>query len=83
MASIAQTYFDIYFTEIIVGVLVISIAILIVSIFYVLYNSSEDKGIKKSILKNTKTIKRIKYTDQFIKGVDGIDLDLKVNKKSS
>ena len=83
MASIAQTYFDIYFTEIIVGVLVISIAILIVSIFYVLYNSSEDKGIKKSILKNTKTIKRIKYTDQFIKCVDGIDLDLKVNKKSS
>ena len=82
MASIIQTYFNIYFTEIIVGVLVISIAIVIVSIFYVIYSSSEDKIIKKAILKNTKNIKRIKYTKQFIKGVDGIDLDLKVNKKN-
>ena len=81
MTSIIQTYFNIYFTEIIVGVLVISIAIVIVSIFYVIYSSSEDKIIKKAILKNTKNIKRIKYTKQFIKGVDGIDLDLKVNKK--
>ena len=81
MASFIQTYFNIYFTEIIVGVLVISIAIVIVSIFYVIYSSSEDKIIKKAILKNTKNIKRIKYTKQFIKGVDGIDLDLKVNKK--
>ena len=85
MASIIQTYFNIYFTEIIVGVLVISIAIVIVSIFYVIYSSSEGKVIKKSILrntKNTKDIKQIKYTKQFIKGVDGIDLDLNVNKKN-
>ena len=84
MASIIQTYFNIYFTEIIVGVLVISIAIVIVSIFYVIYSPSEYGAIKKSILKktkDTKKIKQIKYTKQFIKGVDGIDLDLKVNKK--
>ena len=84
MASIIQTYFNIYFTEIIVGVLVISIAIVIVSIFYVIFSPSEYEVIKKSIrknTKNTKNIKRIKYTKQFIKGVDGIDLDLKVNKK--
>jgi len=81
MTTTIQTYFNIYFTEIIVGILVISIAIVIVSIFYVIYSSSEDKIIKKAILKNTKNIKRIKYTKQFIKGVDGIDLDLKVNKK--
>ena len=85
MASIIQTYFNIYFTEIIVGVLVISIAIVIVSIFYVIYSPSEYGAIKKSIrknTKNTKNIKRIKYTKQFIKGVDGIDLDLNVNKKN-
>ena len=80
MASIIQTYFNIYFTEIIVGVLVISIAIVIVSIFYVIYSSTDKVVIKKHI--KTKKMKKIKYTKQFIKGVDGIDLDLRVNKKN-
>tara|TARA_B100000795_G_C22550659_1_gene342382 strand:- start:41 stop:283 length:243 start_codon:yes stop_codon:yes gene_type:complete len=80
MVNIIQTYFNIYFTEIIVGVLIISIAIVLVSIFYVLFSSTDDAVIKKIVAKK---IKKIKYTKQFLKGVDGIDLDLKVvNKKS-
>ena len=80
MVNIIQTYFNIYFTEIIVGVLIISIAIVLISIFYVLFSSTDDAVIKKIVAKK---IKKIKYTKQFLKGVDGIDLDLKVvNKKS-
>ena len=35
MANIVQTYFNIYFTEIIVGVLILSIVVVLISIFYV------------------------------------------------
>ena len=85
MASIFQTYFNIYFTEIIVGVLLISIVIVIISILYVIFGSKDDEVMKKLIVKNkkiTKNIKKTKYTKQFLKGVDGIDLDLKVNDKN-
>lgn len=85
MANIIQTYFNIYFTEIIVGVLLISIVIVIISILYVIFGSKDDEVMKKLIVKNkkiTKNIKKTKYTKQFLKGVDGIDLDLKVNNKN-
>jgi hypothetical protein len=83
MVNIVQTYFNIYFTEIVVGILVISIAIVIFSIFYVIFTETDDKVIKKLIVKNTKKIKKMKYTKQFLKGVDGIDLDLKVSDKKN
>ena len=83
MASIIQTYFNIYFTEIVVGILILSITIVIVSIFYVIFTETDDKVIKKLIVKNTKKIKKMKYTKQFLKGVDGIDLDLKVSDKKN
>ena len=85
MTNILQTYFNIYFTEIIVGVLLISIVIVIISILYVIFGSKDDEVMKKLIVKNkkiTKNIKKTKYTKQFLKGVDGIDLDLKVNDKN-
>ena len=81
MVNIAQTYFDIYFTEIIVGVLVLSMAIVLVSIFYVIFSSTDDAVIKKAIIKHTNKIKKMKYTKQFLKGVDGIDLDLNDGNK--
>ena len=81
MVNIAQTYFDIYFTEIIVGTLVLSIAIVLVSIFYVIFSSTDDAVIKKAIIKHTNKIKKMKYTKQFLKGVDGIDLDLNDGNK--
>ena len=80
MINIIKIYFGIYFTEIIVGILIFSIAVVLVSIFYVIYSSTDKVVIKKHI--KTKKMKKIKYTKQFIKGVDGIDLDLKVNKKN-
>ena len=52
-----QTNFNIYFTEIIVGVLILSIIIVIVSIFYVIFSATDGTVIKKSIVKNTKKIK--------------------------
>ena len=83
MASTMQTYINIYFTEIIVGVLIFSIIIVLISIFYVLVSGKDDEVIKKSRIKNQKKIQKIKYTKQFIKGVDGIDLDLKVSNKKN
>jgi len=78
-----QTYINIYFTEIIVGVLIFSIIIVLISIFFVLLSGSDDEVIKKSRIKNQKKIQKMKYTKQFIKGVDGIDLDLKVSNKKN
>ena len=83
MTSIMQTYINIYFTEIIVGVLIFSITIVLISIFYVLLSGTDDEVIKKSRIKNQKKIQKMKYTKQFIKGVDGIDLDLKVSNKKN
>ena len=83
MTSIMQTYINIYFTEIIVGVLIFSIIIVLISIFYVLLSGTDDEAIKKSRIKNQKKIQKMKYTKQFIKGVDGIDLDLKVSNKKN
>jgi len=83
MANIVQTYLNIYFTEIIVGVLIFSIVIVVISILYVLYNSTDDAVNKKTIAKKTKKTKGMKYTKQFLKGVDGIDLDLKVNNQKN
>ena len=83
MANITQIYFDTYFTEIIIVILVLSIAVVVISIFYVLFSSTEKKVVKKQIKVNKKKTKKIKYTKQFMNGVDGIDLDLKdVNKES-
>jgi hypothetical protein len=83
MASTMQTYINIYFTEIIIGVLIVSIIIVLISIFYVLVSGTDDEVIKKSRIKNQKKIQKMKYTKQFIKGVDGIDLDLKVSNKKN
>jgi len=80
MDKIVQKYFNIYFTEIIVGALIISIIVVLVSIFFVLFSSTDVGGVKKPIIKKTK---KIKYTKQFLRGVADIDLDLKVNKKNS
>ena len=78
MATTLQTFFNSYFTEIIVSILIFSIVIVIISIFYVLTSSigyKEDKKSKK--IKN----KEMKYTNQFLKGVDGIDLNLNIEEK--
>jgi hypothetical protein len=81
MANIVQTYFNIYFTEIIVGVLILSIVVVLISIFYVLFSTKDDVINKKLSVQKPKKLKKMKYTKQFLKGVNGIDLDLNVNNK--
>tara|TARA_B100000795_G_C22376917_1_gene278226 strand:+ start:291 stop:443 length:153 start_codon:yes stop_codon:yes gene_type:complete len=49
----------------------------------VIYSSTDEEVIKEKNIKNTNKIKKMKYTKQFLKGVDGIDLDLKGNKKTT
>jgi hypothetical protein len=78
MINIIKTYFNIYFTEIIIGILVFSILIVLCSIFHVLFNSTSNPVIKKTIKKNAN---KIKYTKEFLKGVDGIDLNLNAENK--
>ena len=83
MLKIVQTYINLHFTEFIIGILIFSIVVVIISIFYVIYSSTDEEVIKEKNIKNTNKIKKMKYTKQFLKGVDGIDLDLKVEKKKS
>ncbi|MAS00301.1 MAG: hypothetical protein CMH24_02915 [Nitrosomonadales bacterium] len=80
MTNILTTYLNIYFTEIIVGILIFSIFIVLVSIFHVIFSNRDRSSTKK--IKYTK-VKKIKYTKEFLKGVDGIDLDLKIDTKKT
>ena len=82
MMTNAQIYFDTFFTEIVIVILVLSIGIVIFSIFYVVSNSSEKTEIKKAI-NNRKKERKVKYTKQFLKGVDGIDLNLQDGNKKN
>jgi len=77
MVKIVQTYINIHFTELIIGVLIFSIIVVVISIFYVIYSTTDERIIRK---KNKNKIKKIEYTKQFLKRVDGIDLDLNVRK---
>lgn len=68
--------FDLYLLEFIVGALVLSITIVVISILHVIFQTDE--------LENSKTINsipfkpdsKIKYSKEFLKRVKGIDLDL-------
>ena len=80
MTNLLTFYFDMYFTEIIIGTLVLSILVVLISIFYVLFSSPGSLPIKKT---QKNKIKKIKYSKEFLKGVDGIDLDLKIDTKKT
>mgnify|MGYP006132550757 CR=1 FL=1 len=83
MNNVAQIYLETYFTEILIVILILSIAVVVISIFFVLFSPSDNLAIKKEIKENKNKKKKIKYTKQFLKGVDGIDLDLKVSNKKN
>ena len=80
MTNLLTFYFDMYFTEIIIGTLVLSILVVLISIFYVLFSSPGSSSVKKT---QKNKIKKIKYTKEFLKGVNGIDLDLKIDTKKT
>jgi hypothetical protein len=71
-----ERFLDLYLIEFIVGALVLSMTIVVISILYVIFQTDE--------LENSKTINsipfkpdsKIKYSKEFLKRVKGIDLDL-------
>jgi len=75
--------------NVVIIILVLSITIVFISILYVLLhapegpNSKSKKLEKKSISKEKKSAKRkeVKYTKEFLKRVEGLDLELKENSK--
>ena len=79
--------------NVVVIILVLSITIVFISILYVLLHASEGpnsnpnfkskKLEKKSISKEKKSAKRkeVKYTKEFLKRVEGLDLELKEDSK--
>jgi hypothetical protein len=64
--------------EFVFGILALSIGVVIVSIIYVLiYNENNKANVRKRNLKRTKKGTKIKYSKDFLKRVDGVDLNLK------
>ena len=64
--------------EVVFGVLALSIGVVIISIIYVLiYNENSKPNVSKRNPKRTKKATKIKYSKDFLKRVDGVDLNLK------
>ena len=64
--------------EFIFGVLALSIGVVIISIIYVLiYNENKESNGRKRSPKRTKKASKIKYSKDFLRRVDGVDLNLK------
>ena len=67
-----------YTVEVVFGVLALSIGVVIISIIYVLiYNENGKANVRKRNPKRTEKATKIKYSKDFLKRVDGVDLNLK------
>ena len=67
-----------YTAEVIFSVLALSIGVVIISIIYVLiYNENGKPNVRKRNPKRTKKATIIKYSKDFLRRVDGVDLNLK------
>jgi len=79
-----ENFIDLYLSEFIVAILIISILIVVMSIFHVIMTPSDSKQvIDKKIQPAKKSNKdtKIKYSKEFLSRVKGIDLDLKKREK--
>jgi len=79
-----ENFIDLYLSEFIVAILLISIVIVVMSIFHVIMTSSDSKqAIDKKIqpVKKSNKETKIKYSKEFLSRVKGIDLDLKNREK--
>ena len=64
--------------EFIFAILGLSIGVVIISIIYVLiYNEDSKPSVRKRTPKKTKKATKIKYSKDFLRRVDGVDLNLK------
>lgn len=75
---------DLYLSEFIMAILIISIIVVVISIFHIFMTPVDSKPeISKKIKPTKKPSKepKIKYSKEFLKRVKGIDLDLKDQDK--
>ena len=75
---------DLYLSEFIVAILIISIIVVVMSIFHIVMTPTDSKPeISRKIKPTKKPSKepKIKYSKEFLKRVKGINLDLKDQDK--
>jgi len=75
---------DLYLSEFIVAILIISIIVVVMSIFHIVMTPTDSKPeISRKIKPTKKPSKepKIKYSKEFLKRVKGVDLDLSDQKK--
>ncbi|MDC0931274.1 hypothetical protein OAR80_00825 [Methylophilaceae bacterium] len=75
---------DLYLSEVIVGILIISIIVVVMSIFHIVMSPVDTQSvISKKIKPARKPNKepKIKYSKEFLKRVKGVDLDLRDQDK--
>jgi hypothetical protein len=75
---------DLYLSEFIVAILIISIIVVVMSIFHIVMTPTDSKPeISRKIKPTKKPSKepKIQYSKEFLKRVKGVDLDLKDQDK--
>ena len=75
---------DLYLSEFIVAILIISIIVVVMSIFHIVMTPFDSKPeISRKIKPTKKPSKepKIQYSKEFLKRVKGVDLDLSDQKK--
>jgi len=75
---------DLYLSEFIVAILIISIIVVVMSIFHIVMTPVDSKlEISRKIKPTKKPSKepKIQYSKEFLKRVKGVDLDLKDQDK--
>ena len=75
---------DLYLSEFIVAILIISIIVVVMSIFHIVMTPADSKPeISRKIKPTKKPSKepKIQYSKEFLKRVKGVDLDLKDQDK--
>ena len=77
---------NLYLSEFIVAILIISIIVVVMSIFHIVMSPLDSKSVISGKIKQTKKQAKepkIKYSKEFLKRVRGVDLDLKDQDKKN
>jgi len=75
---------DLYLSEFINGILIISIIVVVMSIFHIVMSPVDSQPVISKKIKPTKKQTKepkIKYSNEFLKRVKGIDLNLRDHDK--
>ena len=77
---------NLYLSEFIVAILIISIIVVVMSIFHIVMSPLDSKSVISGKIKQTKKQAKepkIKYSKEFLKRVKGVDLDLRDQDKKN